>query len=93
MQTLEYKSVMPARCADAVATFLAEAAALAARKPHVLHEAQQAALGSGLGRQAPGFSLLATAALQQAVKVASSAKMPAHARAAICGYVAGWLLI
>ena len=74
-----------------MANFLAEAAAVAARKPHVLYETQQAILGPVLGRQAPGFSLLATAALQQSVKVASSAKMPAQARAAICGYVAGML--
>ena len=67
------------------------------RKPHELYEQQQSALSSA--RSAPGgallhsneasFSLLGVAALRQALKVARSAKMPAHARAAVCGYVAG----
>ena len=83
------------RCADAVANFLAEAVGGAARRPHELWEAQQVALSSAPGGSTPphsgeiGFSLLGVAALRQALKVARSAKMPAHARAAVCGYVAG----
>ena len=86
-----------------MANFLAEAAALAARAPHVLYEQQQDVLPSRLvaGGNAPqagagaaggavtGASLLAVAALRQATRVAASAKMPADVRAAVCGYVAG----
>ena len=83
-----------------MANFLAEAAALAARAPHVLYEQQQGILLNGpvaggnseagaAGMSVPEASLLAVAALRQARKVASSAKMPLDVRAAVCGYVAG----
>ena len=92
--------------------FLAEAAALVARKPGELFELTQALLsdapaahgqplggpgsvaadepasGSDVG-SGPGFSLLAVAALRQALRVAGSGKMAADARAGIAAYVAG----
>lgn len=95
-----------------MSAFLAEAAALVARKPGELFELKEsliadalaahgqapsgpsslAAGGPGQGSEAGiGFSLLAVAALRQAVRVAGSGKMAPHARAGIAAYVAGAL--
>ncbi|BDA47572.1 probable nucleolar pre-ribosomal-associated protein 1 at C-terminar half [Coccomyxa sp. Obi] len=86
------------RCADAVAGFVAQAVALLSRKPQEFHEAARAILSqavfSFLSQHAIAalrseYSLLVVAALRQAVRVTASSKMPADARAAIAGYVAG----
>ena len=100
------------RRSEAVSAFLAEAAALVARKPGELFELTQSLLsatavahgpvpsvpsslpagGPGQGFDAgsgSGFSLLAVAALRQAVRVAGSGKMAAEARAGVAAYVAG----
>lgn len=88
---------MHARCADAVAGFLAEAVALLSRKPQEFHEAERAILSpqtsTGNAMRHGQHSLLVVAALRQAVRVAASAKMPADARAAIACYVAGEMTI
>ncbi|CAL8471989.1 g11531 [Coccomyxa elongata] len=78
------------RCADAVAGFLAEAVALLSRKPQEFYEAARAILSQhAIAASRPEHSLLVVAALRQAVRVTASSKMPAVARAAIAGYVAG----
>lgn len=95
-----------------MSAFLAEAAALVARRPGELFELTESLLSNALAAHGPspsgpsclpaggpgqgsdaglglGFSLLAQAALRQAVRVAGSGKMAANARAGIAAYVAG----
>ncbi len=81
-----------------MAEFLAEAVALLSRKPQEFYEAQRAILAQHTGSTTAAaaatvrpleHSLLAVAALRQAVRVSVSSKMPADARAAVAGYVAG----
>ena len=93
---------------EAVCAFLAEAAALVARRPGELFEVTQSLVSGATAAHGPaqsgqsslpgqgsdagsglGFSLLAVAALRQAVRVAGSSKMAADARAGIAAYVAG----
>ncbi len=76
-----------------MAAFLAEAVALLSRKPQEFYEATRVVLTQHAIAAPPSeHSLLVVAALRQAVRVAASSKMPADARAAIAGYVAGDLL-
>jgi hypothetical protein len=73
-----------------VTGFLAEAVALLSRKPQDFYEAARAILSCTSAAPRRGeHSLLVVAALRQAVRVTASSKMPADARAAIAGYVAG----
>lgn len=81
-----------------MAEFLAEAVSLLSRKPQEFHEAQRAILAQRTGSASAAaaaaarpleHSLLAVVALRQAVRVSVSSKMPADARAAVAGYVAG----
>ncbi|KAK9812620.1 hypothetical protein WJX72_000751 [[Myrmecia] bisecta] len=79
------------RCGEAVQSFLAEAVALVARRPHELHELTQSLLQPGALPAVLGFSPLAVCCLRQVLKVAESARLPASARAATAAYVSGVL--
>lgn len=77
------------RVCSAVNEFLSEAVVSVARRPHELYESILEAADS-LALEFDS-SLLAVAALQQAIRVQGSAKKQPALKAAISGYVAGEL--
>ncbi len=94
---LSAASAVVCRSMDAVIGFLAEAAAQATRRPHEPWELAQTLLAGSAPHGGPitsrGVSGLSVCCLRNARKVAASARMPAEARAAICGFVSGAFLM
>ena len=89
----EMQAIAVCRVTDAVIGFLAEAAAQATRRPHEPWELAQTLLADSAATNDPvsarGVSGLSVCCLRNACKVAASSRMPAEARAAICGFVSG----